>query len=401
MAMIWAPIFHVVNLIEKIIFYCCLFHWHAKLVYHLIELLRDMNNRENTITILVEQNADLAEIDVPIEYLRKEIAKFITAMIPYDLTLSLEVEFEIAVNPTGKLLLLGYTSKESKFKGISYKVRLCKENSFKTISASSTSQEKSKRNPRSLAKTFGNKYSLPATFKTPALMIFLLDVSGSMSQELINGLSRIDAATQIVQKIAQKMVMRSTKGTLVVDRYHIAMFAYSGQTIDLLGGIKSITELAKLGVPRLTVLDMTDTAGAFSVVRDFLISELPTYVKCPAPLVIHITDGEFNGGDPMLVAEEICTMNVEDGNVLLANIYLKGVSSEYSAFFTSDKPEWLDTYEEQLFHMSSLFPEQYRAIFKEFGYDIHPGAKMYFRGWFPEIYGLLIPMSGTTPVTRS
>ena len=106
-------------------------------------------------------------------------------------------------------------------------------------------------------------YSVPATSKTPALIVYLLDVSGSMGENF-SPTTRVDAVSQALQKVAVKMVQRSTKGAIVAPRYRVAMFAYSSQTIDLLGGIKTIDELAKMGVPQLTTLDMTDTAAAFA-----------------------------------------------------------------------------------------------------------------------------------------
>src|SRR5689334_7264205 len=140
-------------------------------------------------------------------------------------------------------------------------------------------------------------YNIPATSKTPALIIYLLDVSGSMSQVFDAGQTCIDLVSQALQKMAVKMVQRSTKGTIVSPRYRVAMFAYSSQVIDLLGGVKTIDELAKLGVPRLTTLDATDTAAGFTEVERLLQAELPNIQDHPAPLVCHMTDGQYTGPD--------------------------------------------------------------------------------------------------------
>src|SRR5262245_37851549 len=94
-------------------------------------------------------------------------------------------------------------------------------------------------------------YEIMATQKTPALIIYLLDVSGSMEQPL-DGAPKIAHVNKALQKVLVRMVRRSTKGELVAARYRIAMIAYSTTPLDILPGIKTIDELAKLGAPQLT-----------------------------------------------------------------------------------------------------------------------------------------------------
>ncbi len=246
-------------------------------------------------------------------------------------------------------------------------------------------------------------YSVPATSATPALIIYLLDVSGSMGQDVGNGKKRIEIVTDALQKVAVKMVQRSTKGTIVAPRYRIAMYAYSSQVIDLLGGIKTIDELATMGVPKLTTLDLTDTAAAFSEVENLLRSELSNLNDCPAPLVCHMTDGLFNGSDPSPVAQRIMNMSVPDGSVLVENIYigsgLLSVPDVSSWPGISSGGELPDAYCQKLFEMSSEIPESYLNVMNEFGYQLQSGARMFFPGDEPDLVELGFVMSGATPVT--
>ena len=160
-------------------------------------------------------------------------------------------------------------------------------------------------------------YSIPATSKTPALIIYLLDVSGSMGDE-INGKPKIEIVSDALHQVAVRMVQRSTKGTTVAPRYNIAMYAYSSQVTDLLGGIKTVAELAQMGVPRLQPMDATDTAAAFREAESLLKAELPNLQNNPVPLICHMTDGEYNtGGDPEEIARRIMEMEVPDGKVLV------------------------------------------------------------------------------------
>ncbi len=249
-------------------------------------------------------------------------------------------------------------------------------------------------------------YQTLATSKTPALIIYLLDVSGSMSEKCLDGKPKIEVVTNALQKVATKMVYRSTKGSLVAPRYRVAMYAYSSQVIDLLGGIKPIDEFAKQGVPRLTTLDTTDTAGAFLEAERLLQAELPNLQDCPAPLVCHMTDGQYNGGDPLPVAQRIMDNCVPDGNVLVENIYVSAgglaISDIHSWPGVASENELPDAYSRTLFRMSSPIPDSYRSVMTEFGYpQLHPGARMFFPGDQPEIVEIGFTMSGATPVTRS
>ncbi len=111
-------------------------------------------------------------------------------------------------------------------------------------------------------------YEIEATSKTPALIIYLLDVSASMSQPL-GEQRRIDVVRDALKAALEKMVFRSTKGTRLLPRYRIALLAYSDHVYDLLDGIKSIKQVTPMGVPELSPMRTTDTAKAFAQAEKF------------------------------------------------------------------------------------------------------------------------------------
>lgn len=248
-------------------------------------------------------------------------------------------------------------------------------------------------------------YTVPATSKTPALIIYLLDVSGSMGEE-IGGKPKIEVVSDALHQVAVRMVQRSTKGTTVAPRYRVAMYAYSSQVTDLLGGVKTVAELAQMGVPRLQPMDATDTAAAFREAERLLAAELGNLQDCPAPLVCHMTDGEYNtGGDPAPIAQRIMNMAVPDGNVLVENIFVtdKALTSPISDpknwGGVNDESPLASPYAETLLRMSSEIPPTYASVMAEMGYRLSPGARMFFPGNAPEIVELGFAMSGATPVT--
>jgi len=133
-------------------------------------------------------------------------------------------------------------------------------------------------------------YEIMATAKTPAVIIYLLDVSASMNQSL-GGKRRVDIVMDALKAALQQMVFRSTKGGRLSPRYRIAMIAYSDYVYDLLDGIKTVDQVAHMGVPDLSPMRTTETAAAFAQAEKLLQAELPNLRTCPAPLVCHMTDG--------------------------------------------------------------------------------------------------------------
>ncbi|MGC8947332.1 MAG: vWA domain-containing protein [Anaerolineae bacterium] len=247
-------------------------------------------------------------------------------------------------------------------------------------------------------------YDILATSKTPALIIYLLDVSGSMSEKL-GAKRRIDVVMEALGAMLRRMVHRSTKGGRISPRYRVAMFAYSDHVYDLLGGIQSIDRVAQLGVPELSTMRATDTARAFAQVEKLLQQELPHLAQCPAPLVCHMTDGEYTGADPEPIVRRIMAMHVPDGNVLVENIFISEAILKESI---TDPRRWegvrpgskLQTdYARKLRAMSSPLPPSYRAMMREEGYNLADDAVMMIPGMTPELVQMGFVMSMSTPIS--
>ncbi|GEM_PF-7037618 len=90
-----------------------------------------------------------------------------------------------------------------------------------------------------------------ATSKTPALVIYLIDISASMTLPL-GKRRRVDVVTNALRETLKQMVFRSTRGALLSPRYRVAMYAYSDKVYDLLPGVQKIDAVAHLGVPELS-----------------------------------------------------------------------------------------------------------------------------------------------------
>ncbi len=92
------------------------------------------------------------------------------------------------------------------------------------------------------------------------------------------------------------------------------------------------------------------------------------------PIVIHISDGESQDGDPVPYAEAIRGLATSDGNVLVFNCHLSMSQAEQIAFPST--PNGLpDELARVLFHMSSVLPDSfYRNALAE-GIPMSPGAR--------------------------
>ncbi len=246
-------------------------------------------------------------------------------------------------------------------------------------------------------------YSVLATSTTPALIIYVLDVSASMAQPL-GAKRRIDVVVDALTAALRQMVFRSTKGGRLSPRYRVAMLAYSDHVYDILDGVKTIDEVARLGVPDLGPLRTTDTARGFAHAERLLEAELPALSAGPAPLVCHMTDGEFTGEDPEPIARRIMDMSVPDGNVLVENIF---ITDRILSDEISDPTKWpgiqagtelTNDYALKLRSISSPLPESYRAMMQEYNYHLAKGALMLLPGISPELVAMGFQMSAATPV---
>jgi uncharacterized protein YegL len=245
-------------------------------------------------------------------------------------------------------------------------------------------------------------YELLATTRSPALIIYLIDVSGSMSDRL-DGSTKINHVSEALSNILQRMVQRSTKGEIVSARYRLAMYAYSDRPYDMLGGVESITEVVKRGRPKLTASNVTDTKAAFSKARDLLRNELPSMQGSPAPMVCHLTDGQFSGDDPEPVAREIMSMSTADGPVLIENIFVgpgllhRPIADAENWRGVTSERDLKDPYAKKLFSMSSALPKAYASVVEREGYSLSAGSRMLIPCSNRDLLELAFAMSGATP----
>jgi hypothetical protein len=92
------------------------------------------------------------------------------------------------------------------------------------------------------------------------------------------------------------------------------------------------------------------------------------------PVVINITDGMANDGDPRKPAAALCRLSSSDGNVLLFNAH---ISSQDGAgiIFPDSETHLPDSYARLLYRMSSLLPAPIRLSAQQTGYTVSAGTR--------------------------
>lgn len=244
-------------------------------------------------------------------------------------------------------------------------------------------------------------YTQAASTLTPALIIYLIDVSDSMNGTCGNTV-KLDLVHATLQATLKDMVRRSMRNGQVLARYHLAMIAYHHEAVDMLGGIQPLPAVLARGLPKLKATDISDTAAGFAAAEILLHENLVTYDLSPAPLVCHLTDGMFTTTDPVTVVRRIQRMKVQDGPVLVENIYiaegsLKKEPANWSEWQGVQRSQDLnDDYARYLHSISSLMPETYRNNINAYGYTLKPGSAMFFPGTSAELVRLAFAVSAAT-----
>lgn len=92
------------------------------------------------------------------------------------------------------------------------------------------------------------------------------------------------------------------------------------------------------------------------------------------PIVIHITDGESQDGDPIPYATALKQLATTDGNVLLFNCHLSMASTQTFLFPSTEQP-WPDPLASVLFQMSSTLPDNILRMAVSEGFNLTAGAR--------------------------
>lgn len=126
-------------------------------------------------------------------------------------------------------------------------------------------------------------YTKEATADNPALMIYVVNISGSMANPFGDH-TRMDDVTLNLERVFDAMVRRCTRGLKIRPRYVISIIGYSDDAHSVLPTeLMSIDQVAELGRPEFVAEGFTNTADAFQMTLDLLKREVPRRKNDPHP----------------------------------------------------------------------------------------------------------------------
>lgn len=243
----------------------------------------------------------------------------------------------------------------------------------------------------------------------PACFVFLVDQSASMSDAMGGSEGRElkkDNVAKALNRLLYELTLRCAKDEGVRDYFFVAVIGY-GQSVgsvlptstsesalspisaiadttlridavtkkvpDGAGGLVETTiempvwvdAVAANGTPMVAALEQAE-----SIVQAWLLEHPDSF----PPIVINLTDGEANDGDPTAVADRIRLLASADGSTLLFNLHVSGDQSAPISFPNSEEL-LANQYARQLFNMSSELPPAMQEAASIQGISVAQGSR--------------------------
>jgi hypothetical protein len=213
---------------------------------------------------------------------------------------------------------------------------------------------------------------------------------------------KADVVADALNRLLRELAIRCAKEEGVRDYFDVAVIGYGGKSAQsAFGGalqgqnLVPISQVADhpLRVEQREKIQPDGAGGVISLNTDFPIWLEPAAngatPMCQAlgraenlvsawigahpqsfpPIVLNLTDGEANDGDPVSNAQQLRYMRTEDGEVLLFNLYISAVGGA-PITFPDNETQLPDAYARSLFEMSSLLPSHMRMYAMQNGYPI-------------------------------
>ncbi len=251
-------------------------------------------------------------------------------------------------------------------------------------------------------------YQAEVSRTNPSCILLLTDQSESMLEPWGNDpqLSKAEGLAQVINGFLYNLILKCTKSEGVRDYFHVGIIGYGsevtsgfsglleGQTLvpvswlekyplrmearrelvdDGAGGKKLLTTQWPIWYqPR--VKGRTFMCQALQAAEKLLLDWRDEHPACLPPLVINITDGEANDGNPLAAARQLMQLRFDDGPVLLFNLHISHQAAP-SIRFPETPADLPDEYARVLWRMSSVLPERMRLMAQELRRQIGPQAR--------------------------
>lgn len=252
-------------------------------------------------------------------------------------------------------------------------------------------------------------YSAEISRTNPTCFLFMIDQSLSMSEPFggeAGAKKKAEGVADAVNRLLQTLVLRCAKSEGVRDYFHVGVLGYGSQVGPAFGGTLTgqpivpisiianqplrleerrrkvddgagglVEQTVKFPVWFEPVADgSTPMCEAFRQAHKIIGGFISRAPNCFPPLVVNLTDGEANDGNPERVAGELTSLQSSDGGVLLFNVHLSS-RQERPIEFPHQEQGLPDDFAKLLFRMSSVLPDRMAEIAKKEQLNISPGAR--------------------------
>lgn len=273
-------------------------------------------------------------------------------------------------------------------------------------------------------------YSAEISRINPSCFLFLIDQSGSMSDNFIETQKpKSQAVADAINKLLQQLVIKCAKSEGIRDYYHVGVVGYGSDSVmpafaGTIAGreLVPISEIARYpsrveervkkiddgagGLITTNVkfpiwFDAVNNGGtpmkeAFQYANNIMDNWLTDHPDCFPPVVINITDGESTDGSPLDEMNNLRNKASSDGDVILFNIHASSKSNNIISFCGSSTT-LPDQYAKMLFEGASRLPDFMKNVGKlEYGLNLAEDAKAFVLNADPELLITAIDI-GTRP----
>ena len=245
------------------------------------------------------------------------------------------------------------------------------------------------------------KYRASVSRANPTLVLFLLDMSGSMEETFKGRITKAEFLARSVDRTLEELVVRCRKADGVRDYFHVGCWGFGDERVwSLLPLEEKILPISRLaqsprsiqrdeaGLPHPSwVLPKaegnTPLRAAFRETCLLVGEWCDRHYDSYPPTVILITDGKSTDGIPKEEAKILKQLHTSDGETLLFCLHI-ATQSEGEILFPAQAPQRLDADGKVLFEISSPMPLHIRQQALRLGYSLEEGSRFFAYGAGPE-----------------
>jgi hypothetical protein len=245
------------------------------------------------------------------------------------------------------------------------------------------------------------RYTQNLSVQHPTAVLFLLDQSQSMGRGLKAGKSRAQKSASLVDATLYELVLNCRKEEGVEPLIDVAIIGYRKKSPPI---ITSLLKGTSMEAPFVSVSELqnhvlevvsdetgrkqprwvepiyeheTPMCAAFRAAEVVLTDWISKHPHSFPPIVLNISDGESNDGNPTEPARRITSLRTSDGNVLLFNAFISASDDPTDLLFPSEPGNNPSRVTQTMFEMSSVIPDELMESGRRRGFSIQRNSHAY------------------------